>query len=52
MAIFCTLYALPEEFHEISRTTSLKPWVPVYDDESVGINARNEAEVQSVAIPV
>ena len=33
MAIFSTLYALPEEFNEISRMSSLKPWMPVYEDE-------------------
>lgn len=32
MAVFSALYALPEEFHEISPVISLKPWVPVYEE--------------------
>ena len=33
MSIFNMLYALPEEFYESSRMTSLKPWEPVYEDD-------------------
>lgn len=48
MAIFCTLYALPEEFHEITRMTSLKPWVPVYEDEDIARTEEQPAVASSV----
>lgn len=44
MSIFNMLYALPEEFYDASRMTSLKPWEPVYEDEvSNGAERTNRA---------
>lgn len=36
MAIFNVLYAMPDDLHLITRTNSMRPWIPIYEDNLEG----------------